>query len=282
MEKISNAYIKDYTTYKLDGQIKEIVFPESIQELKEIITMLKSKKYKIIGNGSNLIISESYDGTLINLKKFDKLKIKNNIVTVQAGYSLPKLAKECANFGLSGLEFASGIPGTVGGAIYMNAGAYGKEISDIIKNVTVLDEKLNIKKITKEELKTSYRDSIFKHENYICIEAQFEFKYKDKNDVLKEIENIIKIRKEKQPLEYPSAGSVFKNGENYSAGRLIEKAGLKGTKVGDAEVSLKHANFIINKGNASASDVIKLIEIIKKKIKKEENVELILEQEILK
>ena len=282
MEKISNAYIKDYTTYKLDGQIKEIVFPESIQELKEIITMLKSKKYKIIGNGSNLIISESYDGTLINLKKFDKLKIKNNIVTVQAGYSLPKLAKECANFGLSGLEFASGIPGTVGGAIYMNAGAYGKEISDIIKNVTVLDEKLNIKKITKEELKTSYRDSIFKHENYICIEAPFEFKYKDKNDVLKEIENIIKIRKEKQPLEYPSAGSVFKNGENYSAGRLIEKAGLKGTKVGDAEVSLKHANFIINKGNASASDVIKLIEIIKKKIKKEENVELILEQEILK
>lgn len=281
MEKINNALIKDYTTYKLDGYIKEIIFPKNYDELKVVIKDLKNK-YKIIGNGSNLILSESYNHPLINLKYFDKLEFNNNIVTVGAGYNLPKFALECAKKGLSGLEFASGIPGTIGGAIYMNAGAYGKEISNILKRVTILDEKNNLKVLNQEDLKLSYRDSIFKHKNYICLEAEFELIPGNKEEIIKEIKKIIETRKEKQPLEYPSAGSVFKNGENYSAGRLIEKAGLKGTKVGDAEVSLKHANFIINKGKAKADDVIELIEIVKEKIKKEENIDLILEQEILR
>ncbi|MBR3198924.1 MAG: UDP-N-acetylmuramate dehydrogenase [Bacilli bacterium] len=282
MEKISNALIKDYTTYKLDGFIKEIVFPKDVLELKELLESLKGKKYKIIGNGSNLILDESYDGVLINLKYFNNIEFNDNIVKVGAGYSLPKFALECANKGLSGLVFAAGIPGTIGGAIYMNAGAYGKEISDILESVTVLDDNLNVKVLTKNELETSYRDSIFKHTNYVCLEAIFCLEYGDKETILKEIREIIETRKAKQPLEYPSAGSVFKNGEGYSAGRLIEKAGLKGTRVGDAEVSLKHANFIVNRGNAKALDVINLIDIIKKKIKEEDNVDLILEQEILK
>ncbi len=282
MEKINNALVKDYTTYKLDGYIKEIVFPLNIEELKEALESLKGKKYKIIGNGSNLILSESYDGTLINLKHFNNIEFNGNMVKVGAGYSLPKFAIESANKGLSGLVFASGIPGTIGGAIYMNAGAYGKEISDVLRSVTILDDELNIRVLNKEELSSSYRDSIFKHKNYVCLEALFELEYDDKDKILKEIKSIIETRKQKQPLEYPSAGSVFKNGEGYSAGRLIEKAGLKGMRVGDAEVSLKHANFIVNRGSAKASDVIKLIDIIKKKIKEEDNIDLITEQEILK
>ena len=139
MEKINNALIKDYTTYKLDGFIKEIVFPKDVLELKEVLKSLSGKKYKIIGNGSNLILDESYDGVLINLKYFNNIEFNDNVVKVGAGYSLPKFALECANKGLSGLVFASGIPGTIGGAVYMNAGAYGKEISDILKEVTILD-----------------------------------------------------------------------------------------------------------------------------------------------
>lgn len=282
MEKVNNALIKDYTTYRLDGKIREVLFPFNEIELKEILEDLDGQKYKVIGNGSNLILSESYDGVLINLKYFDRLEFNDNIVKVGAGYSLPKFALECANRGLSGLEFASGIPGTIGGAIYMNAGAYGKEISDILKSVTILDDEFNIRVLNKEDLSTSYRDSIFKHKKYVCLEGEFQLEYGDKDKILEEIKSIIETRKSKQPLEYPSAGSVFKNGDGYSAGRVIEKAGLKGTKVGDAEVSLKHANFIVNKGNASASDIIKLIDIIKKKIKDEYDIDLILEQEIVK
>ena len=282
MEKVNNALIKDYTTYRLDGKIREILFPFNEIELKEILEDLDGQKYKVIGNGSNLILSESYDGVLINLKYFDRLEFNDNIVKVGAGYSLPKFALECANRGLSGLEFASGIPGTIGGAIYMNAGAYGKEISDILKSVTILDDEFNIRVLSKEDLSASYRDSIFKHKKYVCLEGEFQLEYGDKDKILEEIKSIIETRKSKQPLEYPSAGSVFKNGDGYSAGRVIEKAGLKGTKVGDAEVSLKHANFIVNKGNASASDIIKLIDIIKKKIKDECDIDLILEQEIVK
>ena len=282
MEKVNNALIKDYTTYRLDGKIREVLFPFNEIELKEILEDLDGQKYKVIGNGSNLILSESYDGVLINLKYFDRLEFNDNIVKVGAGYSLPKFALECANRGLSGLEFASGIPGTIGGAIYMNAGAYGKEISDILKSVTILDDEFNIRVLSKEDLSASYRDSIFKHKKYVCLEGEFQLEYGDKDKILEEIKSIIETRKSKQPLEYPSAGSVFKNGDGYSAGRVIEKAGLKGTKVGDAEVSLKHANFIVNKGNASASDIIKLIDIIKKKIKDECDIDLILEQEIVK
>lgn len=282
MERISDAPVKDYTTYKLDGKIKEIFFPSNIDELKDLLGSLKGKKYKIIGNGSNLIISESYDGSFINLKYFNNISFNGNIVKVGAGYCLPKFAMECANRGLSGLEFASGIPGTIGGAIYMNAGAYGKEIDDILKSVTAFDDKLNIRTLTKEEISSSYRDSIFKHKDYVCLEAEFVLEFDDKDKILKEIKSIIEARKEKQPLEFPSAGSVFKNGDEYSAGRLIEAAGLKGTRVGDAEVSLKHANFIINRGSAKAEDVIELIDIIKSKIKENDDIDLILEQEILK
>lgn len=278
MEIINKAKIREYTTYKLDGEIKKIYIPEDVLELKDLILKLRKDniKYKIIGNGSNMIISSKYDGVLIKLSKFDKLDIKDNIVKVGSGYSLSKLVLKCAKKNLSGLEFAYGIPATVGGAIYQNMGAYGYSIDDVIKYVTLLDGN-EIKTLSKDELNFGYRDSIFKHKNLICLEATFELKYSSDVSYKKYMEE----RKLKQPLEYPSAGSVFLNPIGYSAGKLIEEAGLKGFRVGDAMVSYKHANFIVNVGRARAEDVIKLIRIIQDKVQADTGIYLETEQEYL-
>lgn len=283
MKKISNAELKSYTTYKLEGKVACVYFPEDVTELEDLILKLKkeNKKYKILGNGSNLIIGSKYDGVLIKLEKFDKLDIDGNMVTVGSGYMLPKLALECAKKNLSGLEFASGIPATIGGAIYQNAGAYGEQMDKVIKNVTVLDDQGNIKILNKGELKLGYRDSILKHESLICLEVVLELKEDSYENIKQKMHDNLLNRKEKQPLEYPSAGSVFRNPPGYSAGKLIEDAGLKGFKVGDAMVSLKHANFIVNTGHASGEDVLKLIKIIQEKVKEKTGILLEVEQEVL-
>lgn len=283
MEKISNAEIKKYTTYKLEGTVSEIYAPSDILELKNLLTELKNKKikYKILGNGSNLIISSKYDGVLIKLKNFDKLNIDGNTVKVGAGYMLPKLALKCAENGLSGLEFAYGIPATIGGAVYQNAGAYGSSIDKVIKDVTILDGNYGIITLSKDELKFGYRDSILKHKNFICLEVTLELKKGNSEDILEKMKENLKLRKENQPLEYPSAGSVFRNHTGYSAGKLIEEAGCKGVRVGDAMVSYKHANFIVNTGKATAEDVFKLIKLVQKKVKDKTGILLEAEQEYL-
>ncbi len=282
MKIIKNALIKNYTTYRLTGIIKEVVYPSNKEELIELLKNLKDKKYKVIGNGSNLIFLGDYDGTIIKLDSLNKLEIIDNIVNVEAGYNLMKLAIKTANYSLSGLEFASGIPATVGGAIYMNAGAYNKEMKDVVKEVTIIDDNGNIKILANKELKFAYRKSILKEKNYICLGATLKLEKGKKEEIL----DLIKSRKERrvatQPLNYPSAGSVFTNPKDDYAGRLIEEAGLKGCQIGGALVSQKHANFIINKNNASGEDVKKLIEFIQKKIKKKYGVELKTEQEIVK
>lgn len=280
MKKISNGLIKDFTTYKLSGKMKDVYFPSNIDELKELLN--SNSKYKILGNGSNLIITESYDGAFIKLSSFNDVSFNGNSVKVGCGYSLSKLSLECARRGLSGLEFACGIPGSVGGAIYMNAGAYGNNISDVIDSVTVLDDSLNIKTLSSFELDFGYRNSIFKNNKYVILEGTFVLKKKNSDLILKEINDIMESRRSKQPLEYPSAGSVFRNPDGYSAGRLVQKANLQGMHVGDAYVSEKHANFIINKGQASGEDVIKLIDIIKEKVKEEYDIDLVAEQEIIR
>lgn len=277
-----NVDIKDITTYKLKGKVKKLIIAESIDDLKEVIKELKGKKYKIIGNGSNLIISGDYDGTIVKLEGIDGLIIKGDEVRVGASYNLAKLSRECAKRGLSGLEFACGIPGTIGGAVCMNAGAYGKEMKDVTESVKVLDGNGKIIKLNKENIKFAYRKSIFQTSNYICLQVKLKLKKDNPEDILKRINDIMKERTEKQPLEYPSAGSVFRNPKGDSAGRIIEKLNLKGLKIGGAEVSQKHANFIVNKGSASAEDVIELIDIIKDKVKKEYNIDLECEQEIIK
>lgn len=280
MKKVSNGLIKDFTTYKLSGKMRDVYFPNNIDELKSLLE--SNSNFKIIGNGSNLIISESYDGQFIKLSNFNDISFDGTTLKVGCGYSLSKLSLECAKRGLSGLEFACGIPGSVGGAIYMNAGAYGNNISDVLKSVTILDDSLNIRVLDVSELNLGYRNSIFKSNNYVILDGTFVLKEKKSNLILKEISEIMNSRRSKQPLEYPSAGSVFRNPDGYSAGRLVQKANLQGEHVGDAYVSEKHANFIVNKGCAKAEDVIKLINVVKNRVKKEFDIDLVLEQEIIR
>lgn len=280
MKKISNALIKDYTTYKLAGVVKAIYFPDDILELKVLLKNLQGK-YKVIGNGSNLIISSKYDGVLIKLEKFDKLSIDGTMVRAGCGYNLSKLSSECMKRGLSGLEFAFGIPATIGGAVCQNAGAYGKQMASVVQGVNVLDENYNILYLSLDDLKFGYRDSVFKHRKLICLEVFLKLKEGNILDIKEKMVSNNKLRREKQPLEYPSAGSVFRNPPLMSAGKLIEDAGLKGTKVGDAMVSLKHANFIVNLGKAKGEDVIELINLIKKTVYEKTGVLLECEQEII-
>lgn len=280
MKKISNALIKDYTTYKLAGVVKAIYFPDDILELKVLLKNLQGK-YKVIGNGSNLIISSKYDGVLIKLEKFDKLSIDGTMVRAGCGYNLSKLSSECMKRGLSGLEFAFGIPATIGGAVCQNAGAYGKQMASVVQGVNVLDENYNILYLSLDDLELGYRDSIFKHRKLICLEVFLKLKEGNILDIKEKMVSNSLLRREKQPLEYPSAGSVFRNPPLMSAGKLIEDAGLKGTKVGDAMVSLKHANFIVNLGKAKGEDVIELINLIKKTVYEKTGVLLECEQEII-
>ncbi|MBR2832907.1 MAG: UDP-N-acetylmuramate dehydrogenase [Bacilli bacterium] len=282
MKVVTNAPIKDYTTYKLTGTIKKVVYPENIYELIDLLNELKGQKYKVIGNGSNLIFLENYNGVIIKLNNLNKLEIKDNVITVEAGYNLMKLALKTAKLGLSGLEFASGIPATIGGAICMNAGAYNKEMKDVVREVIIIDGNLNIKKISGKKLKFSYRNSIFKEKNYICLKATLVLEKKNKEEILELIKKRKQRRLKTQPLDKPSAGSVFTNPENDYAGRLIEEAGLKGKQIGAAVVSEKHANFIINDGSASGKDVKDLIIFIQKEIRNKYGIDLKTEQEIVK
>lgn len=282
---IENADLREYTTYKAGGKALAIVIPDDLNGLITLIKFLREKKvkYKILGNGSNLIFSDKgYNGILIKLDNFNKLEFNDNYVTVGAGYSLTKLSLRTARRGYTGLEFASGIPGTVGGAIFMNAGAYKMDMGYITTTVKVLDPNLEVQILTNQDLEFHYRSSFLqKVKNYICIEATLLLRKGDTETIMEVINDRKKRRIESQPLEYPSAGSVFRNPEGDYAGRLIEEIGYKGYSIGDAMVSLKHANFIINKGNASGDDIKKLIKEIKTKVKEKYNIDLKVEQEFV-
>ena len=282
---IENADLREYTTYKAGGKALAIVIPDDLSGLIKLLKFLREKKvkHKILGNGSNLIFSDKgYNGVLIKLDNFNKLEFNDNYITVGAGYSLIKLSLRTARKGYTGLEFASGIPGTVGGAIFMNAGAYKMDMGYVTTTVKVLDPNLEVQILTNKDLDFHYRSSFLqKVKNYICIEATLLLR-KGNTDAIMEVINDRKMRRlSSQPLEYPSAGSVFRNPEGDYAGRLIEEIGYKGYSIGDAMVSLKHANFIINKGNASGDDIKKLIKEIKTKVKEKYNIDLKVEQEFV-
>lgn len=284
-EVLENVSLKDYNTYKIGGKTRYLVKPYNIDSLKELLIYIKNNnlKYIIIGNGSNIILPDSdYDGVVILLSKLNEIKIYENTVKAFCGISLIYFVNELVKKNLGGLESLSGIPGTLGGAIVNNAGCYGQTISDKLNSVTYL-ENGEIKTINKEECNFSYRDSIFKkNKNFIVLSAEFKLDYKNKEEMLNIIkENMIK-RNTSQPLNYPNAGSVFRNPIGYSAGKLIEDAGLKNYHINGAYVSDKHANFIINKDNASSEDIIELIEYIQKEISEKYNIKLKLEQEIIK
>lgn len=282
----TNVSLKKCTTYRVGGIAKFIVYPKNVNSLVKLIKYLKNKniKYKILGNGSNLLFSDKeYDGVLIKLTEFNELEfIGKTKLKVGAGYNLIKLSLVTAKKGLTGLEFASGIPGTVGGSVFMNAGAYKSDMGYVVESVKVLTPDEKIINLENKEMDFHYRTSFLKkHPDYICLEVIIKLQ-KGKKEA---IEALIKDRRERrlssQPLEYPSAGSVFRNPEGDFAGRLIEESGLKGKKLGGAMISSKHANFIVNYKNAKADDIKELIELAHSKVKEEYNIDLKIEQEFV-
>lgn len=277
--------LKSYTTYQLSGSAKVVVYPSNIEQLKSLLEFIKKNniKYKIIGNGSNIIFAtDYYDGVLIKLSDFNNVTIDDVKVIVGAGYNLTKLAYQVSKMGLTGLEFASGIPGTVGGAVYMNAGAYKSDMGYVVSEIKALTPELEIKTIYNQDLDFHYRTSFLKkNPGYICLEATIILKQGTVNVIMDLIAERKQRRLMTQPLEFPSAGSVFRNPEGDAAWRLVEEAGYKGKVLNNVLVSDKHANFIINPNGASGKEIKKLIEQIQKDVKEKFDVELILEQEII-
>ena len=280
-----NASLKNYNTYRINASCSYLVFPKNIKELQEIIKEIKKQKIKyfILGNGSNIILSmEHYSGVIIKLNELNKIEYHDNLVKIEAGCPLIKASLNTIEHGLSGLEFASAIPGEVGASVAMNAGAYNSDMSEVVKEVTVLTDKCEIKTLKNEELDFTYRDSFLKkNKEYIVLSATFKLKKGNIAEMKAQVEERRKKRILSQPLEFPNAGSVFRNPENAFAGELIEKSNLKGYNVNGAEVSNKHANFIVNKGDAKGKDIIILIKKIQKEVKEKYNIDLKLEQIII-
>lgn len=284
-EVLENVDLKKYNTYRIGGKAHYLVKPYNIESLELLINYLNNNniKYLVIGNGSNIILpDEDYDGVIILLSNLNKCIINKDEVYVEAGEMLNVFVMNIVNNNLGGIENLCGIPGTLGGAIVQNAGCYGTNISDKLISVSYL-ENGKVFEIKNSECNFSYRDSIFKsNKNKIILSAKFKFNFKNKDEMLSIIKENNQKRKNSQPLEYSNAGSVFRNPVNLSSGKLIDEAGLKGYNINDAYISSKHANFIINKGNATSKDIIDLINYIKKVILEKYNIELILEQEIIK
>lgn len=281
-----NVQLSKHTTYKTGGKAKLIAYPKNTNSLIKLLKYLQNNniKYTILGNGSNVLFSDNpYDGVIIKLNEFDELKFINKTkLKVGAGYSLMKLSLLTAKKGLTGLEFASGIPGTIGGAVYMNAGAYKSDMGYVVEQVKVLTPDFKVISLENRELNFHYRTSFFKkHKNYICLQATIKLKKGTKEA----IEEVIKERRtrrlESQPLQYPSAGSVFRNPTDNYAGKLIEDIGLKGKQIGGAKVSEKHANFIINYNKATSSDIKKLIDLVHDQVKEKYDIDLKVEQEFI-
>lgn len=283
---IENVSLKEHTTYKVGGIAKCFVYPKDVKSLIKTLKYIKQNNinFKVLGNGSNTLFSDKpYEGIIIKLDKLDEVEIKNNnTIVVGAGYNLMKLSAMVARRGLAGLEFASGIPGTIGGAVYMNAGAYKSDMGYIIKKVKVLTPDFKVITMANRELDFHYRMSFFqKNPGYICLEATIGLQKGDKDELQKVIKERKQRRLETQPLEYPSAGSVFRNPEGLFAGKLIEDLGFKGLMKGGAQISDKHANFIINKKNAKASDIKELIEFTKDAVEDKYKIEMKIEQEFV-
>lgn len=285
IEMYEDVSLKKYNTYRLDVKCDYLVFPKDIDEVVKLISFLKENNYKylVLGNGSNVIFKNNrYNGVVIKLSKLDKIEFDGDKVVVGAGVALSKLANMAINNSLSGLEFSVSIPGEIGASVSMNAGAYNESFSDVFVSAKVLTPKLEIIELTNEDMDFSYRNSfIKKNRDYIVLEVVLKLKPGNKEEMNAVIEKRFEKRKATQPLEYPSAGSVFRNPEGMYAGKLIEDANLKGYSIGGAMISDMHANFIVNKDNATGEDIINLINLAKDKVKENNNIDLYLEQVII-
>ena len=274
-----NEEMSKHTTFRVGGCADVFVTPCSIKEAADTVRLLlaQNETFTVIGNGSNILVSDrGYRGCIVCMGRgTDHIDVSGRTITAEAGAILSKVAAAACENGLAGLEFASGIPGSVGGAMVMNAGAYGGEIKDVTESVTMLDTKTG-KTVTlsQDEMRFGYRTSIVKEYPYIVLEATFLLANGDRDAIKARMDELAVKRRAKQPLEYPSAGSTFKRPEGYFAGKLIEDSGLKGFAVGDAMVSEKHCGFVINRGKATAGDVIELIRIIRRTVNEKFNVML--------
>lgn len=283
-----NEPMKKYTSFKIGGPAECLIKIKTKEELKEALILANEKNIPItvVGNGSNVLVSDKgIPGITLMIKiegiNFYTLDDKKFKIKVGAGEKIAKVGREFLNNSLTGFEEISGIPGTFGGAVRMNAGAHGKEMKDIVKNVTCVDYFGNEKVFNNSEMKFEYRRSILKEEKYIVTEVEIELEKGNLEEIKAKVDEYAKFRKEKQPLEYPSAGSTFKRGEDFITAKLIDEAGLKGYSVGDAEVSTKHAGFVINKGNATAKDVLELVNKVKEEVYKKFQKKIELEIEII-
>lgn len=285
LEVLYNEEMSRHTSFKIGGKAEYYIKINKFEELQELLEI--SKKHKIpltvIGNGTNILVKDNgIKGIVakINIKNI-LISEENHIVTVGAGNTLAEIAQVLKNSDMSGFEELSGIPGTIGGAIRMNAGAHGKEIKDVIISATAIDYNGNIREFTKEEMQLEYRNSIFSKEKYIILSAKLQLEQGNKEEISTKMQEYANWRKEKQPLEYPNAGSTFKRGDGFITAALIDQCGLKGYTVGGAQISTKHAGFIINTGNAKAKDVLELVEITKKQVLQKFGKEIQLEIEVL-
>lgn len=281
-----DVFLSKYTTYKVGGKASAIVCPRNVECLIKLLKIIKQDqvKFKIVGSGSNLLFSDKdFNGVIISLVEFNDVEfIGKNKIRVGAGYSLIKLSLLAAKKGLAGLEFASGIPGTVGGSVYMNAGAYKSDMGYIVQEVKVLTPDFKIITLENKEMDFHYRTSFLQnHPGYVCLEVIIRLQKGDRKAIEEVIRERRKRRMEAQPLEYPSAGSVFRNPEGMFAGKMIEDLGLKGLRKGGAMISDKHANFIVNYDHAKSSDIKYLIDLAHDEVVKNYNVDMKVEQEFV-
>lgn len=267
-----------HTTFKVGGPAKYFVTPHSVEAISKCISLAKEYgiKVAVVGNGSNLLVSDNgYDGMIISIgKNLCSTMVNGEEITADAGITLAGIFQVAKKNSLAGFEFAAGIPGTLGGACFMNAGAYGGEMKDVLTSVKVIDKDLNIKSYSPEDMDLSYRHSAFQNNGEIVVGATIKLKKGDIGEITTIANDLAQKRKDKQPLEFPSAGSTFKRPEGYFAGALIEAAGLKGKGIGGAKVSEKHAGFVINYNNATAKDVYDTILYVAKEVKEHSGVTL--------
>lgn len=281
-----NELMKDYTTFRVGGPVDILIKPRSINELSEAVKMCKQHNivYYILGNGSNLLVAdEGFRGVIIQVyNNLSEIKLEGNRITAQAGALLSRVASKALENELTGFEFAHGIPGTLGGAVVMNAGAYDGEMKNVLVSCEVLDEEGNLHTLGKEELELGYRSSIIQKKNYIVVSATIELKEGNKEAISSYMKELMGRRKEKQPLDKPSAGSTFKRPEGHFAGKLIMDSGLRGYQLGGAMVSDKHCGFIVNNGGATCKDIEDLIKHVQDVVREKYQVELEPEVKVLK
>jgi len=270
-----NILMSDYTSFKTGGPCRIGVFPKTVEDMAKVIQILGDSKYCVLGNGSNVLFPQNgYDGSVVFTTAMKNVEVRDDVITALCGAGITGIAGTAYKNSLSGLEFAYGIPGTLGGAVYMNAGAYDGEMAQVVETSTYVAKDGTVHTIAKEEHDFSYRHSAYVDSDRIIVECSMRLKQGDAREIKAKMDENMFKRRDKQPLEYPSAGSIFKRPPNNFAGKLISDCGLKGYAIGGAQVSEKHAGFIINTGNATTDDILKLIEYVKNEVYKNFSVEL--------